>query len=152
MNLRDGYVGFRRIDFGQAGARNVLVHVSSSSARTKLIVYADSIVPERRLGATGFVTKGKWEDKTVKLSEKLTGRHSIYFVTTNAGGKLRDFRFFGDADGISSAFCSDRPGKVGIYGMNGMRVSPGVDVKALPKGLYVVCNGRDGVAKVILHR
>lgn len=36
--------------------------------------------------------------------------------------------------------------------MNGMRVSPGVDVKALPKGLYVVCNGRDGVAKVILHR
>ncbi len=151
MNLRDGYVGFRRIDFGQAGARNVLVRVSSSSARTKLIVYADSIVAERRLGDTGFVTKGKWEDKTVKLSEKLTGRHSIYFVTTNAGGKLRDFRFFGDVDGIS-ALCSDRPGKVGIYGMNGMRVSPGVDAKALPKGLYVVCNGRDGVVKVILLR
>ena len=127
------------------------MRVSSSSARTKLIVYADSIVAERRLGDTGFVTKGKWEDKTVKLSEKLTGRHSIYFVTTNAGGKLRDFRFFGDADGIS-ALCSDRPGKVGIYGMNGMRVSPGVDAKALPKGLYVVCNGRDGVVKVILLR
>ena len=152
LNLPHGYAGFRRVDFGDSGAQDVVLRVNATQSRTKLIVYADSVVADRRLGDTGVITKGQWQNKTIKLSERLTGKHTIYFVTTVAGAKLHNFRFFADAAGISSAFCSDRPGKVGIYGMNGMRVSPGVDVKALPKGLYVVCNGRDGVAKVILHR
>ena len=147
MNLRDGYVGFRRVDFGDRGAQDVVLRVNATQSRTKLIVYADSVVADRRLGDTGFITKGQWQDKTIKLSGRLTGKHTLYFVTTNAGAKLHDFRFFADADGIS-ALIPDRSGKVGIYTINGMKISNNGDVKALPNGLYLV-SSHGKVVKVI---
>ena len=147
MNLRDGYVGFRRVDFGDRGAQDVVLRVNATQSRTKLIVYADSVVADRRLGYTGFITKGQWQDKTIKLSGRLTGKHTLYFVTTNAGAKLHDFRFFADADGIS-ALIPDRSGNVGIYTINGMKISNNGDVKALPSGLYLV-SSHGKVVKVI---
>ena len=147
MNLRDGYVGFRRVDFGDRGAQDVVLRVNATQSRTKLIVYADSVVADRRLGDTGFITKGQWQDKTIKLSGRLTGKHTLYFVTTNAGAKLRDFRFFADADGIS-ALIPDKSGNVGIYTINGMKISNNGDVKALPSGLYLV-SSHGKVVKVI---
>ena len=148
LNLRDGYAGFRRVDFGDSGAQNVVLRVNATQSRTKLIVYADSVVADRRLGDTGFITMGQWQDKTIKLSERLTGKHTLYFVTTNAGAKLHDFRFFADADGIS-ALVPDRPENAGIYTINGMKVSNNSDIKALPRGLYVVGRSHGKVVKVI---
>ena len=147
MNLRDGYVGFRRVDFGDRGAQDVVLRVNATQSRTKLIVYADSVVADRRLGDTGVITKGQWQNKTIKLSKRLTGKHTIYFVTTVAGAKLHNFRFFADADGISTLI-SDKSGNVGIYTINGMKISNNGDVKALPSGLYLV-SSHGKVVKVI---
>ena len=124
-----------------------MLRVNATQSRTKLIVYADSVVADRRLGDTGFITKGQWQNKTIKLSERLTGKHTIYFVTTVAGAKLHNFRFFADADGISTLI-SDKSGNVGIYTINGMKISNNGDVKALPSGLYLV-SSHGKVVKVI---
>ena len=126
----------------------MVLRVNATQSRTKLIVYADSVVADRRLGDTGLITMGQWQDKTIKLSERLTGKHTLYFVTTNAGAKLHDFRFFADADGIS-ALVPDRPDNAGIYTINGMKVSNNSDIKALPSGLYVVGRSHGKVIKVI---
>ena len=148
LNLRNGYAGFRRVDFGDSGAQDVVLRVNATNSRTKLIVYADSVVADRRLGDTGIITKGQWQDKKIILSERLTGKHTIYFVTTVAGAKLHNFRFFADAAGIS-ALVPDRPENAGIYTINGMKVSNNSDIKALPRGLYVVGRSHGKVVKVI---
>lgn len=148
LNLPNGYACFRRVDFGDSGAQDVVLRVNATQSRTRLIVYADAVVADRRLGDTGIITKGQWQNKKIKLSERLTGKHTLYFVTTVAGAKLHNFRFFADAAGIS-AVVPDRPENAGIYTINGMKVSNNSDIKALPRGLYVVGRSHGKVVKVI---
>jgi len=92
-----GYVGFKEVNFDRNPSRLDYHCGLSSNLRTNLEVRLDS--PTGKLLVSAPVKLSDWSKglvQTVEITEKVTGIHDVYFITTDSTIHFYNFQFYTD--------------------------------------------------------
>ena len=132
----NSHLGFRNVNFGRTlHADRIVLRAKSSTSRSRILVYADSIADSQLIGRSESYVPTEWSDITININGDLAYDHAVFFAFEGTGVQLHSFRFEDSTSGMEmpQQTTTDANDDKTFYDLQGRRMSS----EQLPGGVYI---------------
>jgi predicted alpha-1,6-mannanase (GH76 family) len=122
VSVNNSHLGFRNVVFGSNRANRVVVRAKAQMARSRVIVYVDSIADSQVVGRSELL-KQEWDAAVINLDTEVTGKHDIFFAFEGTGVQLAGFRFVDKETDVPTVSADEHQADDAIYDLQGRRLA-----------------------------